>query len=173
MFKLFKKKEKAAKVIAAAPEPVKTLEPPKPKSKRYTFKVAGISFHEDEIREELLAENDDYNLSKKDMIEMGLEDTMVYQYEGLSVNVQLVPEPDNPHDPSAIKVIADGIHVGYVPAKETSTVKGLLSVDDLKIGCSFHGGDYKVLFEDYETGKYNFKKGKNNIGAVVTMRYQE
>jgi len=31
----------------------------------------------------------------------------------------LVREPTNPHDPNAIKVMLDGIHLGYVPATET------------------------------------------------------
>lgn len=36
---------------------------------------------------------------------------------------QLVAEPDNPHDPNAIKVLAhDGHHVGYVPKDMTAEV---------------------------------------------------
>lgn len=29
--------------------------------------------------------------------------------------VKFEPEPDNPHDPNALKVLVDGEHVGYVP----------------------------------------------------------
>jgi hypothetical protein len=169
-FNFFKKKEKPKEVIT---KEVHDTPKPKPRHKRYTFKVAGISFHEKEIREHLIMENDDYSMSKKEMIEMGLIDTMVYKYDGLSTNVQLVPEPDNLHSSDAIKVIADDIIIGYVPSKETFAVKELMDKDDLKIGCSFHGGDYKIIFEDYDTGKYDLKKGSNNIGAVVTLKYQQ
>jgi len=30
--------------------------------------------------------------------------------------VQLVAEPDNPYDAYAVKVLAGGIHIGYIPA---------------------------------------------------------
>lgn len=37
---------------------------------------------------------------------------------------KLVPEPDNEFDPNAIKVVhQDGTHLGYIPAKETATVR--------------------------------------------------
>lgn len=38
-------------------------------------------------------------------------------------HVLLVPEPDNKFDPNAIKVLWDGIHLGYVPKTETATVR--------------------------------------------------
>lgn len=170
MFKLFKKKETPAKPVQV-PEPVKTPDPPKPKPKRYTFKVAGISYHENEIMENLLMENYEYAMSKKELVEMGMTDTMIFKYTGLSTNVQLLPDPDNEYDPNAIKVIADGIFIGHVPAKETAAVRDLLTSDDLKIGCSFHGGEYKILSEDYDTGKYKVETGKHNIGAEVTIKY--
>lgn len=30
------------------------------------------------------------------------------------VDLELVCEPDNPHDPRAVKVLVDGLHVGYL-----------------------------------------------------------
>ena len=179
-----KKREKvsAYEAPAPAPEPVpmKTevtsvkREPVKAtlEAKRYTFRVAGISFREADVIDQLLTENDDYSMTKKELIEYGLIDTMIYKYDGLSTDVQIVPEPDNPHDPNALKVIVDGIHIGYVPAKEITTVKRILTAEPL-IGCSFHGGEYKILFEDDATGKYEVKKGKNNVGAEITLKYEQ
>lgn len=37
--------------------------------------------------------------------------------------VTLVHEPTNAYDPNAIKVMWDGIHLGYIPKNETATVK--------------------------------------------------
>lgn len=37
--------------------------------------------------------------------------------------VTLVYEPDNIYDPNAIKIMWNGIHLGYVPKNETATVK--------------------------------------------------
>lgn len=37
--------------------------------------------------------------------------------------VTLVPEPDNAYDPNAIKVLWNGVHLGYIPKSETETVR--------------------------------------------------
>lgn len=48
-------------------------------------------------------------------------DQYVGRVEGL-----LVPEPENPHDPYAIKVTADdGHHLGYIPSEYTDFVRSL------------------------------------------------
>lgn len=39
-----------------------------------------------------------------------------------TVIATLEPEPTNPHDPNAIKVLVDGRHVGYVPRQDTHLV---------------------------------------------------
>ena len=40
--------------------------------------------------------------------------------------IALEEEPDNQYDPNAIKVILDGKHIGYVPAKKCKKVKKIL-----------------------------------------------
>lgn len=40
--------------------------------------------------------------------------------------LELVEEPTNKYDPNAIKVIVDGKHIGYVPAKKCKKVKDIL-----------------------------------------------
>ena len=42
-------------------------------------------------------------------------------------SLELIPEPENEHDPNAIKVIVDGQHIGYVPADKCAKVKKILS----------------------------------------------
>ena len=37
--------------------------------------------------------------------------------------VDLVPEPDNAYDPNAIKVLWNGVHLGYIPKTETATAR--------------------------------------------------
>lgn len=41
-------------------------------------------------------------------------------------SLELIPEPENPSDPNAIKVIVDGQHIGYVPVKKCAKVKKIL-----------------------------------------------
>jgi len=40
--------------------------------------------------------------------------------------LDLVEEPTNKYDPDAIKVIVDGKHIGYIPAKKCKKVKKIL-----------------------------------------------
>lgn len=37
--------------------------------------------------------------------------------------VTLVPEPQNPYDANAIKVLHGDVHLGYIPKTETATVR--------------------------------------------------
>jgi len=53
--------------------------------------------------------------------------------------VLLVPEPTNPYDSAAIKVVVDGFHIGYVPKKLTRTVDLDESYELDSIG-TFHSG---------------------------------
>ena len=46
--------------------------------------------------------------------------------------VELVEEPSNKYDPNAIKVIVDGQHIGYIPAKKCVKVKGILHGKNVK-----------------------------------------
>ena len=81
------------------------------------FNIAGTSFRQDEIFS-LAKENDEYEMTKKQLIDEGYEDERVYMYYFNPKGTELVPEPDNEHDPNAIKVITQGVHIGYVKASE-------------------------------------------------------
>jgi HIRAN domain len=40
-----------------------------------------------------------------------------------TVTVKLVPDPTNPMDNNAIKVMHDDLHIGFVPSRKTATAK--------------------------------------------------
>lgn len=134
----------------------------------YNFDVAGTHYRQDDI-EELMDDNPEYGYTKKEIKENALEDTRLYKYSIAVINADLVPEPDNPHDPNAIKVMADGVLVGYVPAAETETVRQLTSEKEIvKIQCSIYGGEYKFLSYDDST----IRKGSTDLKAVVSIKYK-
>lgn len=147
----------------AAPEPVKDP------YKYYSFKVAGISFYEKDIIDTLAIENDDYDMTKKEIVDAYMTDESIYKYIFSIDDVQLEPEPDNPYDPNAIKVIADGVFIGHVPAKSTNRVKQLLGKSP-EISCELYGGPSKIVFEESD-GSYTMKKSDHNIGAEVILKY--
>lgn len=156
-----------------APEPVVEQEvisePEKDPYKYYSFKVAGISFYEKDIIDILAIENDDYDMIKKEIVDAYMTNEIIYKYVVHVNNVELTPEPDNPHDSNAIKVIADGVHIGYVPAKSTKKIRQLLEKHP-EVMCSVYGGPSKIVFEESD-GSYTMKKSDHNIGAEVILKY--
>lgn len=137
-----------------------------------TFHVAGTSYREDAILS-LAEENDDYNLSKKELIDDGMEDERIYKYYFPAMQSKLVPEPDNPHDPNAIKVLVNGVHIGYVKAGSCSHVKNLLASGKVSsYGVDIVGGPYKRVYED-DDGDYQLEKENHNFGATLMITVQD
>lgn len=112
--------------------------------------IAGTSYRQKEI-ESLGEENYLYSLGKKELIDDFMTDQKIYKYDFFPVSVELVDEPDNPHDPNAIKVIIDGIHVGYIKKGSCSHIKKLVKNDLISsISAEIHGGRYKYISSDYD-----------------------
>ncbi len=160
---------------SSAPEKAKPAE--KPKYKSYSFRVAGISKRQRAITANLLTESSDYEATKKELVEIGMTDERIYKYIPDVLDAELVPEPENPHDPNAVKVIVDDIHVGYVPAEKAEKVKKLLETKQIRdVSCEFYGGPYKIITEDYDLEKnkevYTVERESQYIGAEVTVEYE-
>lgn len=127
-------------------------------SKEQTYKIAGVSHYLDNILS-LKSENFDYDLSKKELINEGYENERVYQYIFYVIKTELIPEPDNPHDPKAIKVIVDGVHVGYIKSGSCAHVHKLLRENRIrKIDVKIGGGKYKYIGYDEDEDKYYLEK---------------
>lgn len=110
-----------------------------------THKVTGVSFREKEILS-IIPENDAYDYSRKELIDLGYWNERIYKYEFNTNQVKLLPEPTNPHDPKAIKVMINDIHIGYIKSGSCSHIHNLLNEDKiLKIDCEIKGGKYKYL----------------------------
>ncbi len=115
------------------------------------IKVAGTSFRKDEIAD-LGMENDDYTLSAKSIVEEGLEDESIYQYEFGILKAKLEPEEDNEHDPNAVKVIISGVHVGYIPKEKSAHIKELVEAGKIRsVKADIKGGNYKYYDSEEET----------------------
>ena len=118
-----------------------------------TYRVAGTSFRSNAIAS-LGEENDDYGASKRDLIDEDMIDEEIYQYRFHPQKVELVPEPGNEFDPNAVKVIVDGVHVGYIKKGACTHIKNLLAEDRiLNINCKIGAGKFKIITEDYDPEK--------------------
>ncbi len=96
------------KMKRSAPEPDSAKNPLK-------FEIYGL-FNRVEDFIALADENKNYKLPDEEFLEKYSSGRPVYRYWFNNIHmVELVPEPDNPKDPNAIKVVLEGVHVGYVP----------------------------------------------------------
>lgn len=128
------------------------------------FRVVGTSYRQDNL-EKIVYENEDYDLTTKQIIDQDLTDERIYQFTYNSRNVELIPEPDNEYDPNAIKVMASNVHIGYIEAKETATVKDLLAsgtIDHMTVIAE--GGKYKYVSED-DDEEFQTEEGETNLFA--------
>ena len=161
----------------APTQPISTPEPTKPpapaESDENIFPVAGVSFREDAIIK-LARKNSNYSLSKSDIIDMGMTDKEIFRYRWGTRPAELVPEPDNPHDSNAVKVLVDGVHIGYIKAVSCEHVLQLLKDDRIRrVTCEIGGGPYKEVSEDFDyktlDSTYSLDRGENPIWAKVKI----
>lgn len=75
------------------------------------------------------------------------EGDTIDKYSFSNAPAELVPEPDNPHDPNAIRVDVRGVTVGYIARTETSHVRELMEEAD-EVIASIGAGPYKRVIED-------------------------
>lgn len=52
------------------------------------------------------------------------------------VELELVPEPDNPHDEHAVAIFHNGIKLGYIPAELNDMISPLLVFGHASIFCA-------------------------------------
>lgn len=142
-----KVEKKSPYITASAPISATTsdAELPKSDSKGKRHRVAGTSYHMDEIMK-FAHENPDYKLTKKQIISRKMEDTAIGKYVFDPVTVTLEPEPDNPVDKNAIKVLFNGTHIGYIKAGSCSHIHNLMKSNRIEsISGRLYGGPSKMV----------------------------
>ncbi|MPN44958.1 hypothetical protein SDC9_192525 [bioreactor metagenome] len=93
--------------------------------------------------------NRQFYLSDADLIKCNLGDKRIFEYYFPKGPVELIEEPNNPHDPNAIAVKIAGELVGYIAKEETMQVKTLLRNGHFASITSFiSGGRYKTAISN-------------------------
>ena len=72
----------------------------------------------------------------------------VFNQLAVGDEVFLELEPTNEHDPFAVKVLARGNHIGYVP-RDASAVVHALGVDGVRARCSLVGKTERLMDVEY------------------------
>lgn len=168
LFDAFKKKVPAAPVVPSPVAPVSaSSQETKEENKEEKHHVAGVTSYMENIMS-LAIENEDYSKSKKDIVDDFQTEERIFQYYWDVLKVELTEEPDNPHDPNAVKVLVDGFHVGYIKKGSCTHIKKLLhSGNVVKISAQIGGGKYKYVYEDEDTEKIIMDKGELPIGVTL------
>lgn len=150
------------------PEPLSST----PQTKVEHHRIAGTSFRLDAIKE-LLDENPDYPLSKRELIDQGLTDERIYKMEVYNHSAVLEPEPENPTDPKAIKVLTEGVHIGYIKAGSCAHIHKALREGRIESAeVEIKGGEYKILLGDVdEDGEsvYSLERATVPFSAVLSL----
>jgi len=167
-----KAKRKPAPVVSQPQSIMPTPQPSTPAPKKAVIServhVRGCDYYVNNIKA-VAHDNPDYDLTKRELIEQCL-DEKVWQYT-FDVKAALVPEPDNPDDPKAIMVQANGLCIGYVPKGSTGHIRKLMESGRIKsMDLDIGGGKYKEVYAvDEDENKYEMDRDENPYSAVLTL----
>lgn len=118
-----------------------------------SYRVTGMQFYIDNIMK-LAVENPDFDMGKKELIDSGLTEERIWKYEFYERTAFLEPEPDNPTDKNAIKVIVGGEHVGYIKSGSCAHLLKIIREGRIvNVSCEMGGGQYKYVSEEYDDEK--------------------
>lgn len=107
--------------------------------------VVGESYYKAQIAEfGTISQN--YYWPQERLYEKFVEGDRVYKYNFPELDAQLVPEPQNPHDPNAIRVAVDGKTVGYVARDNTARISDIVR-RGLTVKANITGGPHKEILE--------------------------
>lgn len=144
--------------------------------------VSGTNYKEKEIKSLIKSLEDadefqkteewSYSAKKADAELIG---DRAWKYEPLDIKAKLEPDPDNPYDSNAIKVLAenadgDYIFIGYIPKKENRQLLDVIENIDW-ISIEIKGGKYKDLDED-DDGSPIWKQGSAKYNFEISIRYK-
>ena len=119
---------------------------------RDNFLLMGTNYHQEEaeIAADFLSKGVHYFGKDNKSLKSYMLETYkpVYKYNKLkTVDVQLLPEPSNPHDKNAVKVLVNNIFVGYLPAVIASQISSYTANPNYRYDAILtgRGGPYKTL----------------------------
>jgi len=139
----------------------------------YEFDIAGEYYYLNQIMT-LAIPNSDYDLTKYELLEYNLTD-VIYRYEFPEYPAGIVPEPDNPKSPDALKVMVRDMCVGYIRGIDNKKCRNVLSgALGTLVSCSIRvkGGEYKKLYNKADWNDnpdYMLITDKEDIQAFVRI----
>ena len=144
-------------------------EPKRPKGiiKTQRHKLDNVEAYMKEIME-LVEENEDYKLSKKAIIDSGMENEKIYQYV-LSEKAKLLFEGVEP-----IQVFVGDVHIGDIKKGSRARVKKLIESGTIRdVETEVSGGHYKIVRYDSGRNEYFYDKLEDAFCITIEITYRE
>lgn len=138
--------------------------------KSESFILAGVRHYEDNIMS-LLRENVDFDRSKQELKDWYMDQKVPEYVPKTDLQVALEEEPTNQYDPNAVKVLMNGLTVGYIKSGSCAHAKNVIATGIKKIFVKEIAiGRYKYVHENsVETESYGYPK----ITIVVSYGPEE
>lgn len=136
--------------------------------KSTVFRATGMDHYMDAF-EAIREENEDFALSKHDILDIYDPGDKIWKYEYVFNSVELIPEPENEYDSNAVAVYIDGKKAAHIKRGSCSQVKNLINSDDfVKVEAEIGGGPYKYIDED-DDGNIYIDEGESYIFLHLTI----
>lgn len=153
-------------------------------STRFRTFVTGTSYRQKEIKKIVMnliknkniGINDDYQLTKNELIECGMYGYKIWEYDQIELELIILPEKDNEFDKNALAIHARDedlnlVKLGYIPKKDINRVN---SLDIDKVIGIIKGGKYKMLdLVDYnsldDSSEYELLKNETNYSIDLVI----
>lgn len=119
-----------------------------------SFFVAGVEYHRDDLAF-LATEQKKFTMPIDKIIEKGWTNKKLFRYYFTNEPVQLVAEPNNAHDPNAVKVLINNIFVGYIPKDSNELALKMLAAGYQNITAKISGGDYKKVNDSGQVATFS------------------
>lgn len=116
--------------------------------------------------------NADYQKTKSALQKEGRVQENIYEYTWQKFPAVLEPEPDNPDNPKALKVLVGGQLIGYIKFGSCAHIHKLLHENRIDgMSCEFGGGKYKTLIPDYDSSRerYELESDAQRLWANLTI----
>ena len=138
--------------------------------KMVTFLGAGMYYRLDNFNR-FGTPNPLFDYSRKELKKDDIVNERIYEYFYKIGKITFEDEPTNEFDPNAIKILSDGIHIGYIKKGSTTRLRNIMKKNVLSIEATAGGGNYKILneFDDH----YSLEKGESKYWLRIVIKYRE
>lgn len=133
-----------------------------------TYDIAGLSYHEEDLAN-IAQKSEEYEYTKKQIIDNELEDEKLYKYTFPSFG-KLEKDPQNEHDKNAVKVLCGGVHIGFIPAKNAVEVSEIMDKKKItRVFIAIDGGEYRL----YDSDSNTITRGEDRYAGLVRLEFEK